>query len=174
MRASRGFTLIEMMTTVAVIGILLVAGVPAMRGVIENSRIRAASESLKYGLTLARTEAVRRNTQVSFVTDVTGWQVRTVVGDEVLHQAAGTEGPGRLELAITPAGAERVTFDSFGRVLNPNPDPDESAPIEEIDIASVTPPEASGYRPLRVQVLRGGTTRLCDPAADADDPKACL
>jgi prepilin-type N-terminal cleavage/methylation domain-containing protein len=32
MRIPRGFTLIEPMTTIAVIGILLVAGVPTMRG----------------------------------------------------------------------------------------------------------------------------------------------
>jgi type IV fimbrial biogenesis protein FimT len=171
MRAPRGFTLIELMTTIAVVGILLVAGMPTMRGVIENSRIRAASESLKYGLMLARTEAVRRNTRVAFVSDETGWQVRTVVGDEVLHQAAGTEGTGRLEISMTPAQADRVTFDAFGRVLDPNPD--TSAPIEQIDIQSAVPPQASGYRPLRVQVLRGGTARLCDPAADADDPRAC-
>jgi type IV fimbrial biogenesis protein FimT len=172
MRSARGFTLIELMITIAVIGILLVAGVPAMRGVIENSRIRASGESLKYGLTLARSEAVRRNTQVAFVTDATGWQVSTVVGGEVLHQAGGTEGPGRLELTMTPVGADRATFDAFGRVLDPNPD--DSAPIESIDVESATPPGVSGYRPLRVQLLRGGTSRLCDPAAAADDPKGCL
>jgi type IV fimbrial biogenesis protein FimT len=171
MRAARGFTLIELMTTIAVIGILLVASVPTMRGVIENSRIRSATESLKYGLMLARTEAVRRNTRVGFVTDATGWQVRTVMGGEVLHQAAGTEGTGRLEITMTPADADQVTFDAFGRVLNPNPD--DSVPIERIDVASAVPPEVAGYRPLRVQVLRGGTARLCDPAADADDPGAC-
>jgi len=171
MRAARGFTLIELMTTIAVIGILLVASVPTMRGVIENSRIRSASESLKYGLMLARTEAVRRNTRVAFVTDATGWQVRTVAGGEVLHQAAGTEGTGRLEITMTPADADQVTFDAFGRVLNPNPD--DSVPIERIDVGSAVPPEAAGYRPLSVQVLRGGTARLCDPAADADDPRAC-
>jgi hypothetical protein len=109
---------------------------------------------------------------VSFVTDATGWQVRTVVGGEVLHQAAGTEGPGRLALAMSPDDADRVTFDGFGRVLDPNPD--DSAPIEEIDVESANPPGVSGYRPLRVQVLRGGSARLCDPAVGADDPKVCL
>ena len=62
----RGFTLIEMMIAVTVTGILLVLAVPALRGVMENTRIRANAESLKYGMDLARQEAVRRNTQVEF------------------------------------------------------------------------------------------------------------
>ena len=50
----RGFTLVELMVTIAIVGLLLVLGVPTMRGVIENGRIRTAAESWQYGLTLAR------------------------------------------------------------------------------------------------------------------------
>jgi len=174
MRTARGFTIVEVLITVAVLAILLVTGVPTMRGVIENGRIRAAGESLKYGLTLARTEAVRRNARVEFLTDGTGWQVSTVVAGavEVLHQGSGNEGRRGLELTFTPDDADRVTFDSFGRVLDPNPDASE--PIARIDIASAELPGVDGYRPLRVQVLAGGVSRLCDPAADATDSRACL
>jgi type IV fimbrial biogenesis protein FimT len=172
MRAARGFTVVELMITIAVMGILLVAGVPAMRGVIENSRIRAASESLKHGLTLARSEAVRRNAQVDFVVVATGWEVRTVIGGEVLHQGSGQEGASGLQLTLAPDGADTVTFDAFGRVLDPNPDGLE--PFTQIDVAAANPPGVPGYRPLRIQVLAGGVVRLCNPAAGDDDPQACL
>ena len=92
MRQAAGFTLIELMITIAIGAILIVIGVPTMRGVIENGRIRAAGESWKYGLALARTEAIRRNTQVEFVSDADGWQVLIVADGTVLHQAAGNEG----------------------------------------------------------------------------------
>ncbi len=75
MRRAAGFTLIELMITITVAGILLMIGVPTMRSVVENGRIRAAGESWKYGLALARAEAVRRNAQIEFVTDTDGWQV---------------------------------------------------------------------------------------------------
>ena len=170
--AAPGFTLIEMMMVIAVTGILLVLGVPALRGVVENTRIRAVSESLKYGLDLARNEAVRLNTQVEFVSSATGWEVRRVIDASVLHQATGSQNPSEVTLTITPGGADRVTFDSFGRSLGVNPD--GSAPLTEVDIESTHPPGVSGYRPMRVQVLGGGVTRLCDPAVDETDPRVCL
>ena len=162
------------MITVAVIALLLVAGVPTMRGVIENGRIRAAGESWKYALTLARNEAVRRNAAVEFVTGAAGWQVRNVADGAVLHQGADIEGVANLDVTFTPAGSDTVTFDGFGRILDPNPDGSE--PIAQVDIASANPPNlaAGNYHPLRLQVLAGGMTRLCDPAVGATDPRACL
>jgi len=173
MRRAAGFTLVELMITVAVVAVLLVLGVPTLRGVIENGRIRAAGESWKYGLTLARSEAVRRNAQVEFVTDAGGWEVRLVTTGEVLHEAAGIEGAQRLDITILPDDATIVTYDSFGRVVDPNPD--DSEPIVQVDIESTNPPvEDDRYHPLRLQVLAGGMTRLCDPNVAATASSACL
>jgi type IV fimbrial biogenesis protein FimT len=171
--AAPGFTLIEMMIAITITSILLVVGVPAMRGVVENTRIRAVSESLKYGLDLARNDAVRLNTQVEFVSSPTGWEVRRVSDASVLHQGNGKESPAEVTLTITPDDADRVTFDAFGRNIALNPS-DGSAPLTQIDIESTNPPTVGGYRPMRVQVLGGGVTRLCDPAVDATDPRVCL
>ena len=174
MRRAAGFTLIELMITIAVVAVLLVLSVPTLRGVIENGRIRAAGESWKYGLTLARTEAVRRNAQVEFATGAGGWEVRLLPGGEVLHQAAGIEGAQRLDMTILPEDATRVTYDSFGRVVNPSP-VDGTEPIVQIDIESTNPPTNDDrYHPLRLQVLAGGMTRLCDPKVAATDSRACL
>lgn len=174
----RGFTLIEMMIAVTVTGILLVLAVPALRGVMENTRIRANAESLKYGMDLARQEAVRRNTQVEFAVVDEGWVVRVPTADDSapqLHAGTGREASDLIDLTIAPDDdvPARITFDSFGRALATNP-ADDSAPITQIDIESVNPSGLSGYRPLRVQVLPGGASRLCDPAVDATDPRACL
>ena len=174
----RGFTLIEMMIAVTVTGILLVLAVPALRGVLENTRIRANAESLKYGMDLARQEAVRRNTQVEFAVVDEGWVVRVPTADdsaEQLHAGTGREASDLIDLTIAPDDGvpARITFDSFGRALPTNP-ADDSDPITQIDVEVVNPSGISGYRPLRVQVLPGGASRLCDPAVDATDPTACL
>lgn len=171
-----GFTLVEMMIALTVIGILLVLGVPAMRGVVENTRIRATSESLKYGLDLARNEAVRLNQEMEFAITDEGWVVRVPTADDsapLLHSGTGRESGSEVALTVLPTGAARVTFDSFGRALAANR-ADASAPITAIDIESVNGATLTGYRPLQVQVLPGGAARLCDPAVDATDPRVCL
>jgi type IV fimbrial biogenesis protein FimT len=168
-----GFTLVELMVTIAILGILLVMGAPGLRSLVENGRIRTAGESMKYGLTLARSEAVRLNTPVEFVRDESGWQVLRVNDGTTLHRASGKEGTRGLALTVLPEGSDRVTYDSFGRVFAANP-ADDSAPITEVGIESANPPTTSDYRPLRLQVQPGGTARLCDPAVATDDPRACL
>ncbi len=62
---SRGFTLIELVVTVAVAGILAAIAVPSMTAFINASRLSGATEELTAGLQLARTEAVRRNRPVT-------------------------------------------------------------------------------------------------------------
>jgi type IV fimbrial biogenesis protein FimT len=61
-RACRGFTLIELMVTVAVIAILAVVAIPNLRDLVHNNRLRAASNELVASLQAARMEAVRLNT----------------------------------------------------------------------------------------------------------------
>ena len=60
-RPAKGFTLIELMVTVAVIAILAVVAIPNLRDFVHNNRLRAASNELVASLQAARMEAVRLN-----------------------------------------------------------------------------------------------------------------
>lgn len=62
----RGFTLVEIIITIAVLGILLMVGVPSMSEWLQNSQIRTAAEIMAQGMQATRAEAVRRNTSVRF------------------------------------------------------------------------------------------------------------
>jgi type IV fimbrial biogenesis protein FimT len=170
-RTSRGFTLVEIMVAVGVSAILMAIAVPTMRSFIENSRIRAASESLQNGLSLARNEAVRRNERIEFVAQVTGWVVRVPGSGTPLHDASGREGRGGLTLTIAPNGADRITYDAFGRVTA---NADASAALTQVDVVSTNPPSSGNYRPLRVQIQATGASRLCNPAVGLGNPAVCL
>ena len=64
-RKSHGFTLIEALVTVAIIGILAALAAPAFVKMLERNRLKGAAEVVFNELQLARTEAVKRNQDVT-------------------------------------------------------------------------------------------------------------
>lgn len=60
-----GFTLIEMMVTVSVAAILLSIAVPSFTTMIKNARVTSATNEFISALILARSEALKRNDNVS-------------------------------------------------------------------------------------------------------------
>lgn len=60
-----GVTLLELMTAVAVLGVLAAVGVPAFTSIVRNNQIAAESGNLVTALTLARSEALKRGVRVS-------------------------------------------------------------------------------------------------------------
>ncbi len=62
----RGFTIVEIMISLVVLGVLIGLGAPGFAEWLQNQQIRAAAEATLNGLQVARGEAVRRNTPVRF------------------------------------------------------------------------------------------------------------
>ena len=63
-RLGAGFTLLELMIVLAILGILLTVGVPSLTDFLEKGRVKSAAESVSGALTSARLDAVQRNTNV--------------------------------------------------------------------------------------------------------------
>ena len=61
MKKHLGFTIIELMITIAVIGIGLAIGVPAMNQFVLDNRLVSQINTLNSSLALARSEAVKQN-----------------------------------------------------------------------------------------------------------------
>ncbi len=64
LRGGAGFTLIELMVTLAIVAILAMVAAPVMTGVINASRLSGHTTDIVTTLQLARSEAVRRNANI--------------------------------------------------------------------------------------------------------------
>jgi type IV fimbrial biogenesis protein FimT len=170
MRARHGFTIVELMIGLAIVAILVFSAVPSYTAWMQNTKIRNATESVLNGLQLARAEAIRRNVSVQFdLSADSAWTIQVADATaEIVQQRAAAQGSSGVTLAVQPAGATRVTFNSLGRVAGANP------------ITAVTfdvPPEklpADLSRELRVTLSPAGRVRMCDPGVtDAADIRNC-
>lgn len=65
MRAQQGFTLIELMVTVALVAILVGIAVPSFQGALNGNRLATSANELIASLQTARMEAIRRNRRVA-------------------------------------------------------------------------------------------------------------
>lgn len=82
-RSQQGMSLIELLVSVSILGILAAIGIPSFQQWVRNSRIRTAAESIQNGLRQARSEAGQRGTNVRFEMLATGaadWQVCVLNG----------------------------------------------------------------------------------------------
>lgn len=115
---SRGFTLIELMTTISILAILTMVAMPSFRGFVANQRVRNASFDLMAALTLARSQAITQNGPVSLRKSGDDWNTGWTVTD-------GTNVFGRQEslssLSITnTGGVTAVTYERDGRLSSAN------------------------------------------------------
>lgn len=125
-RAAGGFSLVELMVTIAVAAILLAIAAPSFTQVIADNRAASAANDLLASLQFARSEAVKRARPVSLcpsndgqtcVSGGTSWQEGWIVFTflsgvtEILRVSTVTP----LHVAVT--GPSTVAFQPAGNVI---------------------------------------------------------
>ena len=111
-----GFTLAEILIVVAILGILAAIAAPSMADMVRAQRLRTAAFDVFAALTLARSEAIKRNKAVTITpAGGTNWALGWVITDannNVLQNQSAYDTCG----SCTMAGPATVTYASSGRV----------------------------------------------------------
>lgn len=183
MSRTRGFTLLELIITVTVAGILAAIAVPSFQGIIANARTRSTAESFNQALQLARSEAIKRNARVSFrFTTAGAWTVCSAVSTTVQTSCTPTSGivqvkdaaeaSGNVTITPTPNGTSMITFTQTGRpFLDASlawKNPDGTNEVTNIDFSST-----AGSNTYRILITSSGSIKLCNPNLPAGNVKAC-
>lgn len=125
-RSQAGFTLMELMLTIGLAAVLFGLAIPSFRGIIANNQLVTQTNDLITAVTLARSEAIKRNSTVTFCrveaaddTDCAGeagewtfWIIRNPAGDVIRAGDVATYG-GTLTVTSTLENDE-MTFSPDG------------------------------------------------------------
>ncbi|MBV2129448.1 GspH/FimT family pseudopilin [Arsukibacterium indicum] len=107
----RGFTVIELMVTVAVLTIVLTVAVPSFANLVNGNRLNAQANLLLAGIEYAKTEAVKSNATVTFCHSANGSSCSAA-------PAAGWQG-WIVGLAANPSGIEAGSVMRAGTLESP-------------------------------------------------------
>ena len=114
----KGFTLIELMVTIAVAAILLAIATPSFTSIINSNRLTSAANEMVATLQAARMEAVRLNTTVNVCSGCDGSADSLVAfidaNDDGDADAGETVRVGTVNPAVQVGGGTDVVFLSSG------------------------------------------------------------
>lgn len=201
-RPTHGFSLIELIVTMVVLGVLLLAVTPIVRDWMFDTEIRNAAESISTGLAQARAEAVRRNEPVMFSlvsnaqpgkldNDCTlsatsaSWVVSldspagqcaqppsATASPRLVTRHARGDGSSGVVVEVRDADCRQATSRAQVVFNGYGRAQTDPAPLRCIVIKH---PGSSTTRTLQVVLNSGGAVRTCDPAAtDPRDTRRCL
>lgn len=181
MLAQRGFTLIEMLVSVALIGILSAAVLPGFQTFLSGQKLNAASNNAYTAMQFAKAAAIQQNASMTVLFNKgTGqWCVFNRLVEPTgttCNMSSNTLDSGVIRkfvdplnsdivIATTPSAAAQITYNSLGRVI---PNPDGSATLTGLGFTLAH----DSTKATNVQ-LANGIIRLCDAKKSTGDPQAC-
>jgi len=125
MRYWRGYTIIEMAVTVALLGVMLAIAVPSFREMLDRNHLATASNDLISAFLTTRSEAVKRECRVSISRNGawnTGWTTNVltdIAGCTALQLISHETSGSGLGMAIATNGniGNAVIFSPDGRAV---------------------------------------------------------
>lgn len=133
-----GFTLVELLVVVVVLGILASLGASGFQSLIQSQQAKNASFELFSSLSLARSAAIKRNDSVTLApNDPTnwgkGWTVKYIDGTTLVTTTIKSQSELKKIAIPIPQAPTSVTYAQNGRITLPT-----SPPVFLLDVDSTS------------------------------------
>lgn len=170
-RLQRGFTLIELMVTVAIIAIAMSLVIPSLTTFQRNAELTATANTLLSSINTARSEAMKRGMNAMVVpNDNTNWGLGWIVFVDV-DRSGNPTASANIQIAIQEAMPSYLSltslpnpisfkFDASGFATSSN----GSIEIKRNDV----PASEVLVQTRKVIVAPTGRVRVCKPASASD------
>ena len=114
-----GFTLVDLVTVIAIVAVLASLAAPSFSAFIASPRAGAAATDLYVALTMARSEATKRSTNVTLASAAGGWQNGWNIADPVIGGRKVLTHDALASAVVT--GPDTVVYQRSGRVRGAAP-----------------------------------------------------
>ena len=173
-----GYTLAELLTTIAVVGILSAVAIPGTRDIIQNNRRVNLTNNLVYTMHLARNEAIKLNQQVTacpsqfgWTCDTTDWSLGWIVFNDINQNRTPSGGDERILLTMTGIDGVDIDPDTFTTDFTYRPNGRIMGATTADNTGQFTFCDARGADEARVVIVAAnGRPQLSHVQSDGSDP----
>lgn len=188
---AQGFTLVEMMVTIAVLIISLGIALPSMNDWLRNSRVNATSDALQSGIRSAHRDAIRHSRMVMLVlspaapgaspSPATNGQAKSFWATYTVPLNGSGENPMLIQSgtfqdidnAANIAGPTAICFNSLGRISAATLPTAQCALPNGQAFYTFAIDNTQAQRQPQVTVSLTGEVKSCDRSRGTSHPAAC-
>lgn len=158
--SSKGFTLVELLIAIVIIGILAAVGVPSFQALMDKKRLQGAADNVLADLRYVQSESVKQNRDITVTfTEGSSWAYSFSPALSAGVTASGGNYRGTSMVVFT--ASDVITFEAKRSTVSQAP---ASGALKAIELTS-----ANGLK-LGIEIDAGSRMGICTASAVAGYP----